>query len=166
MGIYTISETVHVNAPMDRCFLLSTSVELVGQTLRLRPISGRMSGLVGPEDRVTWYGWKFGLPQLHESLVTVYERPQFFQDTMERGKFKRFQHDHTFAELNELTVMNDRVRFALPLGWAGDVAAKQLMVPYITRLVRRRLKLLKRVAESEEWRRYLPNEVAVADQVR
>jgi ligand-binding SRPBCC domain-containing protein len=119
-----------------------------------------MSGLIEPNDQVTWYGWKFGLPQLHESLVTAYERPEFFQDTMRRGKFKRFQHDHSFAKLNTLTVMNDKVRFSLRLGLAGDVVAKHLMVPYIAQLIRRRLRLLKRIAESEEWRTYLPDEAA------
>jgi ligand-binding SRPBCC domain-containing protein len=160
LEIYTVSETVHVNAPMDRCFLLSTNVDLVRQKLKMRPIAGRMSGLIEPNDQVTWYGWKFGLPQLHESLVTAYERPEFFQDTMRRGKFKRFQHDHSFAKLNTLTVMNDKVRFSLPLGLAGDVVAKHLMVPYMAQLIRRRLRLLKRIAESEEWRTYLPGEAA------
>jgi ligand-binding SRPBCC domain-containing protein len=166
LEIYTVSGTGHVNAPIDRCFLLSTSVDLVRQTLKMRPIAGRTSGLIEPNEQVTWYGWKLGLPQLHESLITAYDRPHFFQDTMKRGKFKRFQHDHSFAKLNALTMINDKVRFSLPLGLAGDVVAKRLMVPYIAWLIQRRLGLLKRVAESEEWRSYLPNEAAVADQVR
>ena len=62
----------------------------------MRPIEGKTSGLVVEDDRLLWAGWKFGLPQMHESIITKYERPTFFQDTMERGRFKRFQHDHHF----------------------------------------------------------------------
>ena len=156
--MYTISDTMHVSAPMERCFLLSTSIELVRETLGMRPVSGRTAGLIGPQERITWYGWKFGLPQLHESLITAYERPHFFQDTMERGKFKRFQHDHHLAEIGGHTVLSDKIRFSLPMGWAGNAVAKHLMVPYLARLLRRRLVLLKRVAESDEWRKYLPEQ--------
>jgi ligand-binding SRPBCC domain-containing protein len=160
--MYTISDTVHVNAPIDRCFLLSTNIELVRETLGMRPISGRTTGLIGPNDRITWYGWKFGLPQIHESQITAYERPSFFQDTMSRGKFKRFQHDHVLADIGGFTTLNDRIRFSLPLGFIGDIVAKRLMVPYISRLTRRRLRLIKRIAESDEWRKYLPDEPLVS----
>jgi hypothetical protein len=39
--------------------------------------------------------------------------------------------------------------------------AQVVLVPYIRRLLRRRMQLLKRVAETGEWRRYLPEEEAV-----
>ena len=159
--MYTISDTMHVSAPMERCFLLSTSIELVRETLGMRPVSGRTAGLLGPQDHITWYGWKLGLPQLHESSITAYDRPHFFQDTMERGKFKRFQHDHHLAEIGAHTVLSDKIRFSLPLGLVGDAVAKHLIVPYLARLLRRRLVLLKRVAESQEWRKYLPEQTAV-----
>ncbi len=163
--MHTISDTVHVNAPMDRCFLLSTSIDLVQLTLGMHPVSGKKSGLIGPEDQIVWYGWKLGLPHIHESLITAYDRPRFFQDTMGRGKFRRFQHDHNFAEMNGHTVLNDKVRFSLPLGWVGDTVAQRVLVPYIARMLHRRLVLLKRVAESEDWRKYL-TEPAAKEPVR
>lgn len=159
--MYTVSDTVHVNAPIERCFLLSTNVELVKETIGMKAISGRTSGLIGPEDYVTWYGWKFGMPQIHESKITAYERPTFFQDTMNRGKFKRFQNDHILADMGGgLTTLNSRIRFSLPLGFAGDIVAKYLLVPYISKMTRRRLRLLKRIAESDEWRQYLTDKPA------
>ena len=157
MGTYTISDTVHVNAPIDRCFLLSTNIELVTETLGMRPIAGRTAGFIGAEDSVTWYGWKFGMPQIHESRITMYERPTFFQDTMTRGKFKRYQHDHVFADIGGQTMLNDRIRFSLPLGWIGDFVAKKFLVPYISKQARRRLRHLKRIAESSDWQQYLPD---------
>jgi ligand-binding SRPBCC domain-containing protein len=154
--MFTISDSVHIKAPIDRCFLLSTNVELVGKTLGMKPIEGKTSGSIEDGDRLMWAGWKFGMPQMHESLITQYERPTFFQDTMGRGKFQKYQHDHYLYEMDGLTLLNDKLRFALPMGWAGALVGKYVMVPYISRLLRRRMQLLKRVAEGKELRRYLP----------
>ncbi len=155
--MYTVSDTIHVNAPIERCFLLSTSIELVARTLQMRPISGKLHGLVEFGDELIWHGWKFGLPQFHETVITAYDAPNFFQDTMGRGRFKKFQHDHTFFEIDGHTLLQDKVRFSLPFGPVGQVVARQLLVPHIAGLVQRRFQLLKRVAETDEWRDYLPD---------
>lgn len=152
---FTISDSMHVNAPIERCFLLSTSIELVQETLGMKPLSGKMSGLVEPDDLVLWAGWKFGLPQMHESKITAYERPVFFEDTMTRGRFRLFQHEHHFAEIGGHTLLQDKVRFALPLGFVGAAVAEHVMVPHIAKLLRKRFFLLKRLAEGDGWKKYL-----------
>jgi len=158
--MYTISDSIFISAPIERCFLLSTNVELVGRALGMKPIEGKTSGLVVENDKLLWAGWKFGLPQMHESLITKYERPSFFQDTMERGRFKRFQHDHYFYVMNDRTVLNEKIRFTMPLGFMGKLVAKFVLVPYLSKRLRRRLNLLKRVAENnKEWPKYLPQEL-------
>jgi ligand-binding SRPBCC domain-containing protein len=155
--MFTISDSIFINAPIDRCFLLATNVELVGRTLGMKAIEGKTSGLLAVDDRLLWAGWKFGVPQMHESMISQYERPAFFQDTMERGRFKRYQHDHYFYEMDERTVLNDKIRFTMPLGILGRMVGKFILVPYLSKRLRRRLVLLKRVAESrQEWRKYLP----------
>jgi ligand-binding SRPBCC domain-containing protein len=161
--MFTISDSIHINAPIERCFMLSTNIELVGKTLRMKPLEGKTKGTVVAGDKLLWAGWKFGFPQMHESLITRYESPVFFQDTMERGRFKRYQHDHHFFFMDGRTVLNDKIRFTLPLSWLGRIVARTILVPYISRALRRRMKLLKKVAESQEWRKYLPEET-VADQ--
>jgi ligand-binding SRPBCC domain-containing protein len=154
--VYVVSDTIHINAPIERCFLLSTSIDLVGRTLKMRPVHGKRTGLITGEDKIVWFGWKFGLPHLHETLITAYDQPHFFQDTMGRGRFKRFQHDHSFTEIDGHTLLLDRVRFSLPFGPAGKIVARKVMVPHIAELMRLRFQLLKRVAETDEWREYLP----------
>jgi ligand-binding SRPBCC domain-containing protein len=157
--MFTISDSIFINAPIERCFLLSTNIELVGQTYGMKPIEGKRNGLFGAEDRLVWAGWKFGFPQMHESYVTQYNPPAFFQDTMGRGRFKRYQHDHHFYEMNERTVLNDKIRFTMPLGFAGHLVGKFVLVPYLSKRLRRRLAILKRVAENrKEWQKYLPEE--------
>ncbi len=157
--MFVVSDRIHVNAPIERCFLLSTSLELVRQSLKMELVAGQSSragGLVEGGDRLMWKGWVFGMPQRHESLISQYERPSFFQDTMERGRFRRFQHDHTFTEFGGRTLLNDKIRFSLPLGAVSRPLGKIVVTPYVARLLRHRLELLKRVAESEEWKQYLP----------
>jgi ligand-binding SRPBCC domain-containing protein len=156
--VFVVSDRIHVNAPIERCFLLSTNLDLMKRSLKMQVVpseSTRTSGLIEEGDRVTWRGWIFGLPQLHETLITKYEQPNFFQDSMARGRFKRFQHDHFFVEVGGRTLLNDKVRFSVPFGWFMRPIAHSVMMPYISKLLRQRLELLKLVAEGEEWKQYL-----------
>ena len=154
--MFTISDKVHVKAPVERCFLLSTDIELVGWTLGMKPIEGKKSGRIVAGDTLLWAGWKFGLPQMHETLITGYEPPHFFQDTMGRGRFRRFQHDHHLSELDGYTVLSDKIRFSMPFGFLGRLVGRYLMVPYIAKILRRRMLLLQRLAESDEWKQFVP----------
>ncbi len=160
--MYNVKDSVHIHAPIGRVFLLSTSVEIVRQTLGMRPVAGRTTGMVVAGDTVEWRGWKFGLPQRHTSVISGYEAPVFFQDTQLRGRFARFQHDHHLQFVDGYTLATDKVRFSLPFGPLGKLVAGKIMVPYVATLLAQRFALLKRIAEGNEWRHYLPESTAVA----
>jgi ligand-binding SRPBCC domain-containing protein len=153
--MFRVKESIHVNAPVERCFLLATSIPLVQQILGMKPVEGKTSGLVVDGDRVVWRGWKFGLPATHETLITAYDRPAFFQDTMGKGMFKHFQHDHRFEDIDGRTLMADVVRFSLPFGPAGKLVGKHILVPHVLGLMQNRFAMLKRIAEGPDWERYL-----------
>jgi ligand-binding SRPBCC domain-containing protein len=162
-----IKETIAIRAPIERCFALSTRVELVQRTLGMTPVAGVIAGHVNEGSRVTWSGWKFGLPTRHHTLITAFERPHanssttkaaFFQDTQEQGRFAFFQHDHFFTEKYEgerITMLRDEVRFALPFGPLGRFAAKYLLAPHIRKLARQRFAMIKDMAEGEGWREWV-----------
>ncbi len=154
--MFRLKESIHVNAPIERCFLLSTSVDLVRQTLQMRPVSGKVSGLIESGDQLLWRGWKFGIPAKHETLITGYTRPTFFQDTMGQGYFRHFQHDHHFHFIDGQTTMWDVVRFSLPFGKPGHILGKKLVVPHVLALMQNRFALIKRIAESDDWQHYIP----------
>ena len=158
--MFRVKESIHVNAPADRCFLLSTNLALVQKTIGLKPVEGKTSGLVVGGDRLVWRGWKFGLPAMHETLITAYERPLFFQDTMGRGRFASFQHDHHFHEVGGYTLLRDIVRFSLPMGFAGHLAGKYVLVPHVLGLMQQRFQLLKRLAEGPDWEQYVTEAAA------
>jgi len=158
--MFRVKESMHVRAPIDRCFLLSTSVPLVEKILGMKPVNGRTNGLIEMNDRVLWRGWKFGLPVTHETLITAYDRPHFFQDTMAEGQFVHFHHDHRLEEVDGHTLFVDVVKFSLPWGAAGRFVGRSIVVPHVLELLRRRYALLKRIAESDEWKRYLRPETS------
>ena len=153
--MFRVKESMHVNAPADRCFLLSTNIGLVEKTIGLKPVEGKTSGLVVGGDQLVWRGWKFGLPAMHETLITGYNRPTFFQDTMGRGRFASFQHDHHFEEVGGYTLLRDIVRFSLPFGAAGPLVGKYMVVPHVLTLMQQRFRLLKRSAEGSDWEQYV-----------
>jgi ligand-binding SRPBCC domain-containing protein len=163
--LFCLKESISVNAPIERCFLLSTSIELVRETLQMKPVEGKTSGLIVDGDRLLWRGIKFGIPAHHETLITGYDRPNFFQDTMGKGYFEHFQHDHHFTFADGRTLMSDTVRFSLPFGWAGQAVGKYIVVPHVVKLMKSRFETIKRLAETDGWKNVLtdPDSRAAAE---
>ncbi|MFL6427639.1 MAG: hypothetical protein ACJ71S_05300, partial [Acidobacteriaceae bacterium] len=98
------------------------------------------------------------LPQFHESRIEEFRPLTFFRDRMIAGRFASFEHDHNFTVQGDGSVLLwDVLRFTMRWGWAGDILGRWVLVPHIRKLMRKRFALLKQIAESEEWRRYLPD---------
>jgi ligand-binding SRPBCC domain-containing protein len=155
MTPFTLRDSIVINAPIERCFQLSTSIEIVRKELGMKAVSGRTSGLVTAGDTIRWQGWQLGFPNYHVSLISAFDAPTFFQDRMLAGRFRTFEHDHHFAETPQGILLSDEVRFTMPLCIPGLLVGGAILVPHIRGLLHRRFHLLKRIAESEEWRQYL-----------
>lgn len=111
--------------------------------------------MIGLGEQVTWRAKHLGLWQELTSKITAFDRPSYFQDTMLRGVFRSFKHDHSFSAPDAgTTAMRDVLEFAAPLPLAGLIAEKFLR-PYLAKFLRERNDLIKRVSESEEWRQFL-----------
>lgn len=154
-----LRETTLIAAPIERCFDLARSIDLhmtsTGPTGE-RAVAGRRSGLIGMGERVTWEGRHFGVWLHHTSEIDAMVRPMHFRDSMVRGAFASFGHDHYFEMGNNSTVaMRDVMQFAAPFGVIGLVAEFAVLRAHMLRLLRRRNAVIKRVAESDEWARFL-----------
>lgn len=121
-----------------------------------RAVSGVTAGLIKLGESVTWEATHFGVRQRLTSVITVYDRPGFFQDEMTEGAFKSFSHDHIFEIENGATTMTDVVRFAAPMGLLGRLAERLLLARYLERFIAKRSLVIKQIAESEGWRKFLP----------
>lgn len=158
----SLEELTLVRAPIERCFDLARSVEVhlagnvhCGEAAVAR--AGVTSGLVGLAQRVTWRAKHFAVWHELTSEITAMDRPAYFQDAMIRGVFRSMKHDHFFRSLSsDTTEMKDVFCFEAPLGMLGRLAELTFLRRYMQSLLRERNDALKRIAESPEWRTYLP----------
>lgn len=65
----------------------------------------------------------FGVPFRWHTEITEWAPPYAFTDTQLRGPYRQWIHRHTFREDGGETVMDDVVRYRLPLWPLGEVAA-------------------------------------------
>jgi ligand-binding SRPBCC domain-containing protein len=157
-GMVSILESTLIDAPVERCFYLSLSIDLhqasTAQT-RERVVEGVTSGLIGPGERVTWQGRHFGLMLKHTSEITAYDAPIYFEDSMVAGVFRSFRHQHRFHSINNGTKMEDQLDFAAPLPLLGRIVENLILRNYMRKFLRERNGFIKRVAESGDWQKYL-----------
>ncbi|MGB0124161.1 MAG: SRPBCC family protein [Silvibacterium sp.] len=153
-----LEEITLINAPIERCFDLSRSIDLhllSTATTGERVIAGVTSGLIGLGENVTWRAKHFGVWQEFTSEITALDRPKSFQDKMIRGAFRSFEHDHLFAETEDgTTEMQDVLRFTAPVPLLSRIA-ELLLRPYMGGFLRERNQVIKKAAESEDWRRFV-----------
>ncbi len=154
-----------VNAPVERCFKLATSVEFhIASALPLKEtvVSGVSSGLLLEGDRVKWSARHLMLRLTHTSLVEVSRPSAHFREVMVAGIFDRYEHEHFFAAMDDGTRVRDELKFSAPFGPLGRMVESLVLRRYMTALLRRRNARLKHAAESEEWRLYLQKQPAGA----
>jgi ligand-binding SRPBCC domain-containing protein len=154
----TIRLVTWIDAPVERCFRLATSIDLhIASTVSTgeKAVDGVVTGLICGGETVTWQGRHFGVRLRHTSLVDAWRPCSYFRDVMVRGMFARFQHEHFFAAMDDGTRMRDEIRFCAPWGSLGRLATRLVVRKHLTTLVTKRNALIKRVAESEEWHTYL-----------
>ena len=110
-----IQLSTEIAAPIERCFDLSRSIDLHLMSFDWsseQAIAGVTTGLIGSGQDVTWRGRHFGLTITHTSRITAYRFPTYFQDSMLRGTFRSYCHDHYFESRAGGTIMRDDVKFS------------------------------------------------------
>jgi ligand-binding SRPBCC domain-containing protein len=148
-----------VAAPRERVFDLARSIDAhqasTGDTGE-RAVAGVTSGLIGLNEQVTWEARHLGVRQRLTSKITQFTRPGHFRDEMLAGVFKHLCHDHTFEERDGKTLMTDRFEFSAPFGPLGRLAEWLFLTAYMRHFLEQRNRILQRMAESDEWKQYLP----------
>jgi hypothetical protein len=151
-----------IDAPIDRCFNLARSIDLeLASAEGLDAIAGVTSGLIGPDEQVTWRSRHFGFVVRHTSLITAYEFPRYFQDSMLEGLFRSYCHDHYFEVEQRCTLMKDAVRFSAPYGPLGRVAELLSLERHMRKLLAQRNLSIKQAAEGNGYRKYLGESVDI-----
>jgi ligand-binding SRPBCC domain-containing protein len=149
--VQTITIETLISAPLQKCFDAARDLDLhvksMGHTGETA-VAGRTSGLIELGEEVTWRARHFGVTQHMTSKITAFDAPRYFQDSMQRGAFKSFVHDHFFTAREDGTVMKDFVAFSAPLGLLGRMAETLFLRRYLQRLLVQRAGTIKEAAEA------------------
>jgi ligand-binding SRPBCC domain-containing protein len=144
-------ETV-ITASISDCFQLSLSVDAHTASMRRsgeRVIGGVTSGVMNLGDAVTWRARHFGIVFRMTSAITELQSPSRFVDEQQRGPFRRWRHEHTFAATaSGRTLMTDIVEFKSPFGLIGALADRLVLDWYLPKLLRQRNTWLKATLEG------------------
>ena len=145
-------ETV-IKADVKSCFDLARNIDIHQESLKHSDevvVAGKMSGLIGLGEWVSWEGRHLGFVQHLTSKITEFDGPNYFVDEMIFGAFKSFRHEHHFKDEKGFTLMTDVFCFESPLGILGKVANSLFLKRYMTKLLRTRNQYLKEKAESSK----------------
>ena len=154
-----IELTTRIHAPIERVFDLARSIDLhAASTAHTgeKAVGGVTRGLIGLNEEVTWRAKHFGIWQRLTSRITAFQRPTHFRDSMVRGAFRRFDHDHYFREAGGgTTELRDVFDFDAPLGFLGRLANSLFLTRYMTTFLATRNQAINEAAEGENWRGFL-----------
>jgi ligand-binding SRPBCC domain-containing protein len=158
----TIKLTTKINAPAERCFLLSLSVdlhELSTEGTNEKAIAGVTSGIMKLNDIVTWRAKHFGIYQNLTTKISAYDFPRYFVSEMVKGAFKKLHHQHFFEQKNNATIMRDLFIFEVPFGIFGKLFSKLVLANYMKGFLIKRNETIKQVAETDAWKKLLNEKI-------
>lgn len=140
-----------LQAPPEVCFDLSRSIELHIESMgrsKERAVAGVASGLIGPDEEVTWEARHLGRNWRVTSRIIAFDRPNCFVDEMtDPGPFSYFRHRHLFQAVDNGTLMVDEVEFKVRAALGGSVAGPFARW-YLRRLLTARNEVLRKNANS------------------
>jgi len=151
----TIRLTTWVNAPMERCFLLATSVAFNSASNSAKVGSGAGVDTFQVGDTLDRSAWRLGMRISYTSRIEEIRPYSYFKEVMTEGRFRQFEHEHHFTPVDDGTRVRSEVRFIAGPGPLALLLERVLLRRYVMKLLISRHMRLKRTVESNEWRKYL-----------
>ena len=148
-----------INAPKERVFDLSRSIDLHQQSLlhtNEKAVAGRTNGLIEFGETVTWHANHLFKTRTLTVKITQMQPFESFTDEMLQGDFKSMHHEHLFSNSNNITTMKDIFSFEAPYGIIGKIFSQTFLTAYMTKLLQQRNLVIKDFAESDKWKMILP----------
>lgn len=147
----TIILKTFIKASCETCFDLSRSIDLHANSMNNfgeKAIEGRLTGLIGMGETVTWRARHFFVWHEMTSAITRFKYPTMFRDEMVAGPFKELCHDHIFSASSEGTTMTDIFQYTLPCPRLTGFLDSILFQRYMRKLLEQRNAMIKQLAES------------------
>lgn len=152
--------TTFIAAPIERVFDLSRSIDLHKTSMKKYgevPVQGTTFGLISEGETVTWKAKHLFKERFLKVKLTFFKRPYLFIDEQVEGNFKSMKHEHYFKEIQNGTLLIDQFRYEIGRGKLGALLNQLYLTNYMERLLEERNTMLKEVAESSQWKKFLPN---------
>jgi ligand-binding SRPBCC domain-containing protein len=140
-----------ISAPIERVFDLARDIDLHQSSMassQETAIGGRVTGLIGLGETVTWRARHLGVVMQLTSRITAMDPPLSFVDEQVHGPFASFRHEHRFASTDGATTMSDDWKHVSPLGWVGRMVDAVLLDRYLRRQLAERSRAIKQAAEA------------------
>ena len=150
--------TTFIKAPSDRVFDLSRNVDLHKHSMgrfREEIINGTITGPLELDQTVTWKARHLFKDRILKIKMTKIERPGYFKDEQVQGPFKLLRHEHYFKSIENGTIMIDQFLYEPPKGFFMKLIDMLYLEKYMTSLLNQRNEVIKKVAESDQWKKYL-----------
>ncbi len=147
-----------INAPVERCFALSTSIDLhkiSASRSKEQAIAGVTSGMILLNDTVTWRANHFGIWLKLKVQITEYHSPDYFVDEMIKGAFKSMKHKHEFKPKGDHTIMIDYFDFESRFWLLGRLVDWVILKRYMRHFIIERNQVIKKYAETDRWQTVL-----------
>src|SRR5207253_2896418 len=116
-------------------------------------------GTIGEGDTLTFKGHHFGVRWRYTSLIEKLRPHSYYRDVMIAGPFQHFEHDHHFAPMDDGTRMRDEIRFSASGGLLGQLRTRMFLRKQLKAFLMERNAMIKRLAESEDWHKYLEQRI-------
>lgn len=146
----TLLLKTRIYAPVEKCFDLARNLDLHMESMKgtkEKVIAGKLSGLIGLGENVTWQARHFGLSFKMTNKITAMKPPFYFVDEMLSGPFKKLHHQHHFTLTNAYTEMTDIFAFQSPVGLLGRLVDLLFLKRYMCKLLIARNQVIKLAAE-------------------
>ncbi len=140
----------HIHAPIKICFDVSRDIDIHIESTKHtgeRAIAGTTTGLIGPDESVTWQAKHLGIWQTLSTKITAFSYPTYFVDEMTDGAFVSMKHEHIFEQENGHTHMTDIFVFESPMGIFGRLFNMLYLTRYMRNLLEHRNAVIKQEAE-------------------
>ena len=142
---YELVVTTRLDSPVQQTFAFFSRAENLGL---LTPASMGFSIAGGPpaigEDVTIEYRLRVGgIPIAWRSRIVNWTPGERFVDFQEVGPYRSWWHEHSFRADGTSTVMEDRVRYAPPLGPLGRLANRLVIAPMLRRIFQYRADVIR-----------------------
>lgn len=153
-----IKTQLTIDAPIEIAFDLSRSIDFHAFSQHKHneiAVAGVTTGLIELNQSVTWRARHFGISQYLTAQITQFNRPFHFRDTLVKGAFKRFDHDHIFDVQKGKIMMVDIFDYDAPFSILGGLFDKLILHRYMTNFFINRNNMIKKTLESGDWTMFL-----------